>query len=123
MLINESERSIQLELNRNYLKSFPARLKFCHVVSVFGLATECLRARTENIASDNQFELIDFYCLHSVFGKLNIWIIVIFHHRRLFYVNYYSDRHSINTCFMFIDIFGNIDDDLESRWKDSNGAN
>lgn len=34
MLTNEYERDIQLELNRNYLKSFPARLKFCHIVSV-----------------------------------------------------------------------------------------
>lgn len=34
MLTNECERDIQLELNRNYLKSFPARLKFCHIVSV-----------------------------------------------------------------------------------------
>lgn len=33
MLTNECERDIQLELNRNYLKSFPARLKFCHIVS------------------------------------------------------------------------------------------
>lgn len=42
MLTNECERDIQLELNRNYLKSFPARLKFCHIVS------ECVRcgART-----------------------------------------------------------------------------
>lgn len=31
MLTNECERDIQLELNRNYLKSFPARLKFCHI--------------------------------------------------------------------------------------------
>lgn len=34
MLTNECERDIQLELNRNYLKSFPARLKFCHIVSL-----------------------------------------------------------------------------------------
>lgn len=33
MLTNDCERDIQLELNRNYLKSFPARLKFCHIVS------------------------------------------------------------------------------------------
>lgn len=32
-MLNECERDIQLELNRNYLKSFPARLKFCHIVS------------------------------------------------------------------------------------------
>ncbi|XP_055302344.1 uncharacterized protein LOC129568456 [Sitodiplosis mosellana] len=31
MLTNECERDIQLELNKNYLKSFPARLKFCHI--------------------------------------------------------------------------------------------
>lgn len=33
MLNSDCERDIQLELNRNYLKSFPARLKFCHIVS------------------------------------------------------------------------------------------
>lgn len=36
MLSNECERDLQLELNRNYLKSFPARLKFCHIVSACG---------------------------------------------------------------------------------------
>lgn len=35
MLTNECERDLQLELNRNYLKSFPARLKFCHIVSIW----------------------------------------------------------------------------------------
>lgn len=39
MLTNETECRIQLEFNRNYLKSFSARLKFCHIVSVIvGLA-------------------------------------------------------------------------------------
>lgn len=33
MLPDDCERDIQLEFNKNYLKSFPARLKFCHVVS------------------------------------------------------------------------------------------
>lgn len=36
MFITECcENDIQLELNRNYLKSFPARLKFYHIVSEF----------------------------------------------------------------------------------------
>lgn len=35
MQVNECERDLQLELNRNYLKSFPARLKCCHIVSAY----------------------------------------------------------------------------------------
>lgn len=50
MLTNECERDIQLELNRNYLKSFPARLKFCHTVSIEHASSvrKCIQVHKSN---------------------------------------------------------------------------
>lgn len=72
MLTNECERDIQLELNRNYLKSFPARLKFCHIVSGFCLIELfiCLLISIIDLITSIHLHFIQFL------GCLSSWLLL-----------------------------------------------
>ncbi|XP_031629384.1 uncharacterized protein LOC116344784 [Contarinia nasturtii] len=71
MLTNECERDIQLELNRNYLKSFPARLKFCHIF-LCTLASGLLFYYT----SDNYLLTFIPICIESILALCSLIFLV-----------------------------------------------
>lgn len=118
MLTNECERDIQLELNRNYLKSFPARLKFCHIVSISEFIDMCIGFFSSEFLINIFFSIV----IYTVPMYIGFRITVLLHTKCLF-TNAYSDLHWNYPCPMFTRFPGVIHNQLENNWKNSNGTN
>lgn len=123
MLSNECERDIQLELNRNYLKSFPARLKFCHIVSwrqcichaipITGLI-ELWISLFFLFFSDRRHTKTVFRCIITVFADIfRSWLSVVIIR---------SDLYIDDVDVVFVDILGIVDHQLEDQRKNSHGS-
>lgn len=123
MLTNECERDIQLELNRNYLKSFPARLKFCHVVSVkllMALNLVKYESKIEDCIDISNIVHLKLF-RSTVPGLCKIGITTILY-RLIYFGNIYTNLHWVNIGTMFAYIPCIIDNQLEDKWKNSNGT-